>query len=368
MPWTADRQAVATESPRDTTSPPAREIRYEHSDDLGELLSSLRAALLVTTYQAGKLAVLGSHQNELQLSFHNFDRPMGVAITADQSHMAVAAKSKVWFLRNATDVANQLSDVTPRDACFLARTAQITGEIHAHEMAWLDNQLWIVNTLFSCLCTLDDRHSFVPRWQPKFISELAAEDRCHLNGIATANGKARFVTAMAESNSPGGWRATKAESGCVIDVDSRETVTTGFAMPHSPRLHQGHLWVLDSGRGALVQVDLQNGTTEIVARFPGYARGLAFLGEYAFVGLSKIRESSTFNGVPIAQDRQRLKCGVGVVHLETGKLAGQFEFKTGVDEIFDVTVLPDCPNPAMRGPYAAEDGAPQIWMVPPPTA
>ena len=47
-----------------------------------------------------------------------------------------------------------------------------------------------MNTLFSCLAGLDSRYSFVPRWRPPFISALAAEDRCHLNGLAMVDGDA----------------------------------------------------------------------------------------------------------------------------------------------------------------------------------
>ena len=188
----------------DSNVPPTiaeREVRYEHSRDLARLLGGLNASLLVSTYQAGKVAVIGSQQERLNLSFHNFDRPMGMAIDRQANTMAVAARNKVWFLRNARDVASKLEPAAGHGACFLTRRAQVTGEIQAHEMAWAGGELWIVNTLFSCLCTLHPDYSFVPRWQPRFISALAAEDRCHLNGLAMLDGKPKYVTAMAESDS-----------------------------------------------------------------------------------------------------------------------------------------------------------------------
>ena len=135
-------------------------------------------------------------------------------------------------------------------------------------------------------------------------------------------------------------------------------------MPHSPRVHMGSVWLLDSGRGALVRVDPATGKKYTTARFPGYTRGLAMVGTLAFVGLSKIRETSTFGGVPIAENRERLKCGVGVVDLQSGELITQFEFTSGVDEIFDVSLVCGAPLTAMRGPYSLEDGAHTIWTVP----
>ncbi|MEM9660405.1 MAG: DUF4915 domain-containing protein, partial [Planctomycetota bacterium] len=155
-------------------------------------------------------------------------------------------------------------------------------------------------------------------------------------------------------------------TGCLIDVSSGEIVARGFAMPHSPRLHWGRVWMLDSGRGTLLQIDPHSGEVSTVARFPGYTRGLAMQGPLAFVGLSKIRESSTFGGVPIAEDRGRLKCGVAVVDIRKGELASQLEFTAGVDEIFDVTLVQGATRLALHGPFANEDGAKTIWSVPIP--
>lgn len=358
---------MMTEAPSaDAAENGPRPIHFEHSRDLAGVLSELQASVLISTYQAGKIVSLGVAEERLTLSFHNFDRPMGMAVDAAQQKLAVAARDKVWMLRNAPDVAAQLAPAGSYDAYLLARSAHLTGEIQAHEMAWCGEQLWVVNTLFSCLCTLDNHHSFVPRWQPRFISSLAPEDRCHLNGLAVADGKPRYVTAMAETDEAAGWRPRKAETGCLIDVQSGETVARGFAMPHSPRIYAGRVLLLDSGRGRLVAVDPTNGQADTIAQFPGYTRGLAIHGHTAMVGLSRIRETATFGGVPIAADRERLKCGVALIDLRNGKLLGQFEFQDGVEEIFDVTFLPEIRQAAMRGPFASEDGSPAVWVVPQP--
>lgn len=351
---------------REPSAVQQREVRYEHSRELVDVLARLNASLSISTYQAGKLALVGSHERKLTLSFHNFDRPMGVAIHPSGDRMAVAARNKVWLLRNDRDLASQLEPAGANEACFLASSAQITGEIQAHEMGYSGDDLWIVNTLFSCLCTLDPDYSFVPQWQPSYISQLAPEDRCHLNGMAMLDGKPKYVTAMGQTDTAGGWRPNKVETGCLIDVDTNEVIAHGFAMPHSPRVHMGQIWLLDSGRGALVRVDPKTREVFNVARFPGYTRGLAMMGSFAFVGLSKIRETSTFGGVPIAEDRDRLKCGVGIVNVQNGELAGQFEFTSGVDEIFDVSLVAGARLTVMRGPYATEDGEKTIWTVPRP--
>jgi uncharacterized protein (TIGR03032 family) len=355
---------MQSDTPLPAPATKLREINFRHSRNLPELLQQLQISLLVSTYQAGKLAVIGSRQGKLALSFHNFDRPMGVAI--GQHQIAVGSRSQIWFLKAAPDIARRLQPPGQFDQCFLARRCHVTGEIQCHEMAFAGDELWIVNTLFSCLCTLAPDYSFVPRWQPPFISLLAAEDRCHLNGMALVDGKPKYVSALAQTDTAGGWRPNKVETGCLIDVASSQIIAHGFAMPHSPRVHAGKIWLLDSGRGQLVQIDPTSGARLDVGKVPGYSRGLAIHSNLAFVGLSKIRETSTFGGVPIAENRDELLCGVGVIELSTGRTVATFEFTTGVEEIFDVSVLPGIQSPAIRGPFATEDGEPTVWVVPEP--
>ena len=349
-------------APIEKNDAPQREIRHEYTPSLPALLSQLGVSLLVSTYQAGKVAAVGVAENELTLSYHNFERAMGLAVSPGA--IAVGASAQVWFLRSAPDLARRVEPLGRHDACFLTRSSHFTGEVQAHELAWSGDELWLVNTAFSCLCTLDDRHSFVPRWKPPFISGLAAEDRCHLNGMAMAEGKPKFVTALAETDTPQGWRPNKVNSGCLIDVGSGETVARGFAMPHSPRVHAGRVWLLHSGAGQLVQIDPVRGHVHTVTELPGYTRGLALHDRFAFVGLSKIRETSTFGGMPIAARRPELKCGVGVVDLTTGRLTAHLEFVTGVEEIFDVQVVPGARCPVLSGPYPSLDSGQPIWTVP----
>ena len=342
-----------------------REVRYRHSPSFVEVLRGLGCSLAVSTYQAGKLATIGVVENKLHFSFHNFDQAMGVAVSA--SHMAVGAKGQIWFLDNNRSIASSLAPAGAFDDCYLARRAHVTGGIHCHEMAWSDGgDLWVVNTLFSCLSTLHGEYSFVPRWRPPFITALAGEDRCHLNGLAMDGGRPRFVTVMSETDQPGGWRQAKETTGCVLDVGSGAAVTRGLAMPHSPRWHRDRLWVLNSGFGSLEAVDLASGRRDTVVTMPGYTRGLAFCGSFAFIGLSRIRESAVFGGVPIADHRDQLKCGVGVVDLQTGQPVASLEFETGVEEIFDVQVLFNSRCTAICGPRPDQDDAQDIWIVPRP--
>jgi uncharacterized protein (TIGR03032 family) len=181
------------------------------------------------------------------------------------------------------------------DRLYVPRLSYVTGDIDAHDIA-VDarGRVIFVNTLFSCLATTSELHSFVPLWQPPFISKLAAEDRCHLNGVALDDGKPRYVTAVSQSDVADGWRDRRQDGGCVIDVQTNETIVSGLSMPHSPRIYRDQLWLLDSGSGFFGRVDLKQGRFEPLTFCPGYARGLAFVGDFAVVGISLARENRTF--------------------------------------------------------------------------
>jgi uncharacterized protein (TIGR03032 family) len=207
----------------------------------------------------------------------------------------------------------------------------------------------MVNTRFSCLCTLDPKYSFVPRWLPPFVSALTAEDRCHLNGLAVVDGQPKYATVLGKTDTLHGWRANKAKGGCVIEISSGEILSHGLSMPHSPRWHNGRLWLLESGTGQLMHVDPKTGHQQKVVELPGFARGLALRGKYAFIGLSKIRPTSAMDGVPLAERRDELKCGMAVVDLAAGQVCAMLEFQTAVEEIFDVQLLGGLRFPEVMG-------------------
>src|SRR5262249_44800067 len=174
----------------------------------------------------------------------------------DRGRLAVGTKMHIWEFHDQPAVARHLEPAGRHDACFLPRHAQVTGQIAVHDLAWAGDELWVVNTRFSCLCTLDPRYSFVPRWRPAFVSALVPEDRCHLNGLGLREGRPRYVTALGDTDTVGGWRANKAHGGCLIDIDSGQLIARALSMPHSPRWHDGRLWLLESGAGSLAVVDL----------------------------------------------------------------------------------------------------------------
>jgi uncharacterized protein (TIGR03032 family) len=346
-----------------------RQASFHHSASFVEVLRSLRCTLLLSTYEAGQLIAVGADDERLRLNVHQFDQAVGVA--AKDETIAVGTRGQVWFLRNAPGIAPLIEPRDTYDRCYVRRSSSVTGSIRCHELAWGIGDdgapnLWIVNTLFSCLAGLDANYNFVPRWRPAFISELAGQDRCHLNGLGMRDGRPAFVTTMARSDEPAGWRADKNRTGCVLEVPSGEVISTGLAMPHSPRWYGGDLLVLNSGWGTLETVDRDSGRRSTVAQLSGFSRGLACHRGLAFVGLSRVRDKHVLGGLPISDRQAAQTCGVAVVDLRRGETVAMLEFESGIEEIFDIQVLPDAIAVAFAGGEPGEprpDG--EIWVVPP---
>ncbi len=315
-------------------------LRAVHTANFPGLLRQFGASLLVTTNQAGKLVLVRDEGNHLNTHFRAFQAPMGMALWGDR--LAVGTTIQVWEFVDVPAVAAKLDPPGRHDACFLPRSSHVTGNIQIHEMAWGGGTLWVVNTRFSCLCTLDGSASFAPRWRPPFVRALEPTDRCHLNGLGMVDGRPRYVTALGETDEAAGWRAHKARGGILMDVASGEVITRGLSMPHSPRWYAGRLWVCESGAGTLGFIDPNTLKYEPIAAVPGFTRGLDFAGNLAFVGLSQVRESAVFSGIPITErlaEHERT-CGVCVIDLTSGEVVALLRFETAVQEVFAVTVLP----------------------------
>jgi uncharacterized protein (TIGR03032 family) len=316
-------------------------LRAAHTPNFPSLLRQLGASLLVTTYQAGKLVLVRDEGDHLNVHFRSFPAPMGMALEGDR--LALGTRMQVWEFVDVPAVTARLDPPGRHDACFLPRSSHVTGNIQVHEMAWgAGGELWVVNTRFSCLCTLDRSASFTPRWRPPFVTALEPTDRCHLNGLAMVDGRPRYVTALGATDTPAGWREGKARGGVLLDVESGEAIARGLSMPHSPRWHGGRLWVCESGAGTFGLVDPRTGRYEAIAAVPGFTRGVDFAGPLAFVGLSQVRESAVFSGIPITERlaAEERTCGVCAIDLRSGAVVALLRFEAGVQEVFAVAILP----------------------------
>ncbi len=316
-------------------------------------LGRMGGSIAFTTYQAGKIFFVGLKPDGSQ-SIHErtFARCMGLAVSADARTLLLATHYQLYRFDNILPPGQQTAE--EGDSVYVPRQSWITGDLDAHDVAFgADGKPIFVNTAFNCLATVAEGASFKPIWKPPFISRIAAEDRCHLNGMAMENGRPRYVTVVSRSDVVDGWRDKRADGGVVIDVTTNEIVCSGLSMPHSPRLHDDRLWLLNSGAGEFGFVDLVAKKFVPVAFCPGYARGLSFSGGNAIIGLSLARENRTFQGLPLdgalADKGTEARCGLIMVDLTTGDTSAWIRLEGVVRELYDVAFISGVRQPSAIG-------------------
>jgi uncharacterized protein (TIGR03032 family) len=341
MPVPVLRAAVADEQPW---------LEVSASRHFPDWLAQERISLALTTYQTGKLILLGLNaEGRLAVFERTFNRAMG--LWADGQTLWLSSLYQLWRFENVLQ-AGQNHD--GHDRLYVPRVGYTTGDLDIHDISVESSgRVVFVNTRFGCLATVSERDSFTPLWQPPFLSKLAAEDRCHLNGLALNNGHARYVTAVSTSDVTDGWRDKRRAGGVVFDVHSNNVVASGLSMPHSPRVYRDRLWLLNSGTGYLGSLDLADGIFEPLAFCPGYARGLAFAGNYAVLGLSRSRHDKTFGGLELDEaltaKGTEARCGLHVVDLRSGDTTHWLRLEGMVSELYDVAVLPGVVRPMALG-------------------
>jgi uncharacterized protein (TIGR03032 family) len=316
-------------------------------------LAHQRVSLAITTYQAGKLLLIGSQPDgRLGIFERTFNRCMGLYSEGEAGQtLWMSSLYQLWRFENALRPGNLYNG---HDRLYVPRVGYTTGDLDIHDIA-IDKRgrPIFVNTRFGCLATVSTRDSFTPLWRPAFLSKLVNEDRCHLNGLALDDGQVRYVTAVSTSDVTDGWRDNRQNGGVVIDVRDHRIVASGLSMPHSPRLYRGRLWLLNSGTGEFGSIDLARGVFEPLTFCPGYLRGLAFSGDYAIVGMSRPRHDKTFSGLALdrklADKGADARCGLHVIDLATGDTIHWLRIDGMVRELYDVVTLPGVVRPMALG-------------------
>lgn len=339
--------ASPQQAPRDITQ---LKVEKSCSRGLAGWLGQNRLSLAITSYQTGRIYLVGSDQQGRVSFFERiFERAMGVVGNAQRIYLG--GLYQLWRFENVLRPNEVIHGQF--DKCFVPRNAQTIGDLDIHELGIRNNgKVVFVNTKYSCLSELSQTHSFKAIWKPKFISKLAPEDRCHLNGLAMVDGEPKYVTAVCKSDSVDGWRERRRDGGVVIDITTDEIVCEGLSMPHSPRWHNGKLWLLNAGTGQLGWVDFEKKAFVPHAFVPGFARGLSMIGNVAAVGLSKPR-NQRFEGLQLDDELKKRDaepwCGVQIISLTNGDVTNWIRFDGDISEIFDIAFLPNVKHPMMVG-------------------
>lgn len=331
------------------------------SPNLPELLSQMQCTIVLSTFQAGKVIFI-SPKNELELVQlpRTFMRPMGIAI--DENRMAIATAAEVVYFKSSKDLAKQYpKNPGVYDDIWIPRAQYITGPVDIHDLHFGNNDLWAVNTSFSCLSKIGSEYSFDPVWRPNFISQLTGEDRCHLNGLAMHQGEPKYLSALGHTNEANGWRENIVKGGILIDYNTKEVIAEGLAMPHSPRVYDDKLYVLLSAEEKLVCVDPNTGKQDDVCHIGGFVRGMCRYLDYVFIATSKLRKnSSAFRHLKIADKAD--VASVTIIHLPTGARVANLTYLASVDEIYDIQILPATTRPNILNTHT--DQYKQALMLP----
>jgi uncharacterized protein (TIGR03032 family) len=343
-------QPPAAPQTRQAADPAKLKVEKTCSRGLAGWLAGNRISLAISSYQTGRVYLVGSDkQGRVSFFERIFERAMGIVGNAQRIYLG--GLYQLWRFENVLRSNEVIHGQF--DRCYVPRNAQTIGDLDIHELGICTNgRVVFVNTKYSCLAELSQTHSFKAIWKPKFISKLAPEDRCHLNGLAMVEGRPKYVTAVCRSDAVDGWRDRRHDGGVVIDIETDEIVCEGLSMPHSPRWANGKLWVLNAGTGHLGWVDFAKKAFVPLAFFPGFLRGLSIVGNVAAVGLSKPR-NQRFEGLQLDEELRNRDadpwCGVQIVSLTNGDVLNWIRFEGDITEIFDISFLPNVRNPMMIG-------------------
>jgi len=336
----ADKMATA-ETPKQDV-----QTTYSVSPSLHGFLEKNDLSVCMSSYQSGRFYMIGRNpRGGIMINEKAFEKAMGIDVRGGR--VTLATQFQIHCFENVLKSNEVVEEIF--DACFVPRVSYSTGVLDAHDVAVTDDdQIVFVNTRFNCLATVSEKHSFEPIWKPSFISKIVDEDRCHLNGLTLEDGQPAYATAVSRSDTVDGWRDRRSDGGVIIDVRTDEIICDGLSMPHSPRMHDGKLYVLDSGTGRLGTVAMDTktgkGQFEEIVLCPGFVRGLAFHNGFAIVGLSKPRYER-FEGLALDRKLQEADseawCGFQVIDLAKREVAAWFRIDGAVQEMFDVAVLPN---------------------------
>jgi len=355
-PSGADSVEAATEKTSSETTvataqqPKQFKVEKSCSRGLAAFLAQAKLSLAFTSYQTGRLYFVGVEPKG-RISFFErvFERAMGVV--GDSQRIYMGGLYQLWRFENILKPNQRMKKTY--DKVYVPRNAQTIGDLDIHELGIRKNgKVVFVNTKYSCLAEPSVTDSFKAIWKPDFISKLAPEDRCHLNGLAMVNREPKYVSAVCKSDSVDGWRDRRHDGGVIIDIDSNEIVCEGLSMPHSPRWANGKLWVLNAGSGEIGHVDFENKKFVPLAFCPGFLRGMSIHGNIAAVGLSKPR-NKRFEGLALDQGLQDKDadawCGIQFINLATGDVQHWIRLEGDITELFDVTFLHGVSNPMLVG-------------------
>jgi uncharacterized protein (TIGR03032 family) len=321
--------------------------------DFWGLLQALRVTLLVSREYEHFVMGLAVRDGRPYVTFMPLPHPSGIAIDRGRDRLFIASTRNPNQIFSFRPVGGDRCEDNP---LMPVASRFFPGSLYIHDLAFVGGKLH-ANAVGQNAVIQIDEEGYRRAWWPKAIERRGVPDFgrnvIQLNSIAPGKTlKQSFFTASSDSigtRVPGQRNYPVDGRGVIFSGASREVVVRGLTRPHSARLWRRRLFVDNSGYGEFGLVEADRFVT--IAKLPGWTRGLAFRGGYAFVGVSRIipRFAAYAPGV----DAEKSVCGVFAIELASGKVAASLRWPAG-NQIFAIDWLAaesttGFPYPAGRG-------------------
>ncbi|HWP66732.1 MAG TPA: DUF4915 domain-containing protein, partial [Candidatus Limnocylindria bacterium] len=337
-----------------------RLLRQRARGAFWDVLAEAGVTLLVTREYEHLLLALHVGRRGPAVTYLPLPHPSGIAVDRRRGLVHVASTrnpnqlvtlAPVHAVREVGRAAARAVDGRP---LVPVRATFLPGGLYLHDLALIRGRLHANAVAQNAIVRFDERGGWRRVWWPRVLQRLGrrafARNYLQLNSIAAgATLRASFFTASTDTPSarrPGHQNFPVDRRGVVFSGATGEVVARGLTRPHSARLHRGRLWVDDSGYGRVGVV--ATGAFEPVATLPGWTRGLAFAGDVAFVGTSRVLPR--FHQYAPGLEPRRCECAVHALDTHTGRLLGSLVWPFG-NQIFAIEAVP--PALATALPLAA---------------
>lgn len=278
--WRHPAQAVSAWSEAGKVDPNL--LAYQTRGPWWDLLQGLKIQILLTREYEHFLLMLRPGSARGRVSYFMLPHPSGLAVTAQQDSFYVASTRNPNAVYEFAPVSTTMPrrDMSPdsmsEPSWLPRRTAYFPGCLYLHDLAMVGGQLHANAVGHNAVVKLDiEKAAFQRKWWPRCMEQDGAphftSNHLQLNSIAAGRTlRDSFFSASASAPSrrrPGHKNFPVDGRGVIFSGRTREPYACGLTRPHSARLHQGSLYVNNSGYGGFCRVT--PGHVETIRQLPG---------------------------------------------------------------------------------------------------
>jgi len=314
-----------------------------------DVLAECGITLIVTREYEHLLMAIACPDGRPLTSFMRMPHPSGLAVDRQAGRVHVASTrnpNQVFDLMPVVDMTPRLDvsvEAVPERPLVPVLSRFFPGCLYMHDLAFVAGELHANAVGQNAIVRLNADGSYDRLWWPRCIETaggiIFGQNHIQLNSIAAGDSleKSYFSASSAEIESlrPGHPDYPVDGRGVIFSGETREPIARGLTRPHSARLHEGSLWVDNSGYGELGLAE--GGRFVTVSRLPGWTRGLCFYGQVVFVGTSRV--IPRFRQYAPGLDVDESVCAVHAVDCRTGKVLGSLSWPSG-NQIFAIDWVP----------------------------